>query len=326
MRVINRLIILATMLATPALAKPVKPAIFAPKVMVITMFAPEAKPWLEREDLPLKFKITGLHKDFDTVACSKAGLCVMTTGAGFSNAATSTAAIVLSPKFNLKKTYFIIAGIAGVDPADGTLGSAHWARYAVNGMLRHEIDPRQMPKDWTTGYVALGAEKPGGKPDHYGETLVYRLNEDLLQKAFAITRNVELADSDYAVTYRKHHPEAATKPFVSICDTESADLYWHGSLISKQMQDWSALVTDGAANYCTTQMEDNATLTALKRGAEAGRLDFDRIALLRTASNFDSEGFDQTPAESMLARSGGYPLGLENAWRVGTVLAHELMK
>ena len=49
------------------------------------------------------------------------------------------------------------------------------------------------------------------------------------------------------------------------------------------------MISDGAARYCTTQMEDNATLTALRRGADAGRLDFDRVAVLRTASNFDRE-------------------------------------
>jgi purine nucleoside permease len=38
------------------------------------------------------------------------------------NAASSITAIVLSRKLDLTKTYFIISGIAGVDPALGTLG------------------------------------------------------------------------------------------------------------------------------------------------------------------------------------------------------------
>jgi hypothetical protein len=42
------------------------------------------------------------------------------------------------------------------------------------------------------------------------------------------------------------------------------DTYWHGSLIAEGMEEWTKVLTDGAANYCTTQMEDNATLTALR--------------------------------------------------------------
>ena len=53
------------------------------------------------------------------------------------------------------------------------------------------------------------------------------------------------------------------------------DTYWHGSMIAEGMEEWAKAVTDGAANYCTTQMEDNATLTALRRGADAGLLDFE---------------------------------------------------
>ena len=78
-------------------------------------------------------------------------------------AASSIAAIVLSRKLDLTKTYFIISGIAGVDPALGTLGSAHWARFAVDGGLQNEIEAREIPSDWTTGYLEIGAPAPGKK-------------------------------------------------------------------------------------------------------------------------------------------------------------------
>jgi len=80
-------------------------------------------------------------------------------------------------------------------------------------------------------------------------------------------------------------------------------------------------MTEGKGNYCTTQMEDNATLTALKRAADAGLVDFNRVALLRTASNFDREPASMSANESLSAKSGGFMPATNNAYRVGAKLA-----
>lgn len=309
-----------TLAAMPvAAAEPI-----APKVMVITMFGGEAKPWLNERKLDTKIAVPGLSKEYPEVACDTAGLCMMTTAMGFANAASSVSALVYSQKFDLKNTYFIIAGIAGVDPNDGTLGSAHWARYVVDAGLRHEIDPRQVPADWPNGVVALGAKKPGEKAAWGSGTEVYQLNEPLLQRAFTLTKDTELSDNDdskaYRAAYKKGQPGSAV-PAVSICDTLSTDTYWHGTKIAEGMADWVSLMTEGKGNYCTTQMEDNATLTALKRGGDAGLLQFHRIAVLRTASNFDREPEGKTAAESLSAKSGGFMPSTVNAYRVGSKLA-----
>ncbi len=300
----------------------------APKVLVITMFPPETKPWLEGEHLTLKIPVAGMDVDVPDVSCNAQGLCTITTGMGFANAASSMSALIYSRKFDLRRTYFIIDGIAGVDPKDGTLGSVHWARYAVDATLRHEIDPRQMPTGWTTSFVALGAVTPGQKPSHLAGTEVYQLNETLLQKAYGLSRDTPLVDSPQARAYRQHYDGAVATgaPTVSICDTASADLYWHGSVMALQVEAWSALLSDGKANYCTSQMEDNATLTALKRGADAGLVDFNRVALIRSASNFDREGKGQTAADSLASDSGGFAIALTNGYRVGAVLAHAIVK
>jgi purine nucleoside permease len=91
------------------------------------------------------------------------------------------------------------------------------------------------------------------------------------------------------------------------------------------MEKWVELLTDGKATYCTSQMEDNATLTALKRASEAGKLDFDRIALLRTASNFDRQGEDQTALESLKSESGGFKLATTNAYRIGKAYTQTIL-
>ena len=299
----------------------------APKVLIITMFPPETTPWLEGEHLTTNIQVAGMDMDAPDVRCNAHGLCVITTGIGFANAASTLSALIYSRTFDLRRTYFIIDGIAGVDPEDGTLGSVHWARYAVDATLRHDIDPRQMPADWTTSFVALGAVTPGQKPSHLAGTEIYQLNETLLQKAYGLSRDTPLVDSPRAQAYRQHYEGAVANgsPAVSICDTASADLYWHGSIMAEQVEAWSALVSDGKAHYCTSQMEDNATLTALKRGADAGLVDFNRVALLRAASNFDREGQGQTAADSLAADSGGFAIALTNGYRVGAVVAHAIL-
>jgi purine nucleoside permease len=325
----SRLAVLAAALVAAALSRPAaadSPPV-APKVLVVTMFGGEAKPWLDGEALTRKLAPPGLSKAYPDVACSDDGLCLTTTGMGYANAASSIAALVFGGEFDLSKTYFLIAGIAGVDPAEGTLGSAHWARFALDGGLQNEIDPREAPAEWSAGYLAIGAAAPGKRAeDHYGDE-VYRLNEDLLQAAYRLTKDVDLVDSDAAKAYRAKYsePAATAPPRVSICDTISSDTWWHGARLGAAMEAYAKLITDGAANPCTTQQEDNATLTALKRGAEANRLDFNRVAILRTASNFDREAPGQSAAESLAARSGGYVPSVANAHRVGAKLAHAIV-
>jgi hypothetical protein len=73
------------------------------------------------------------------------------------------------------------------------------------------------------------------------------------------------------------------------------------------MAERAKLATDGAA-----EQEDNAALTALERAA-AALLDFARVAVPRTASNFDREAPGQSAAESLGARSGGYVPSVVNA-------------
>jgi len=312
----------ATLVAGPALAEPI-----APKVLVVTMFAEETAPWLEGRPADTRVTVAGLSKDFPDVACDAVGLCVMTTSMGYANAATSVSAVIFSGAFDLTRTYFLVAGIAGVDPSDGTLGSALWARYVIDGGLRHEIDPRQIPSGWPNGMFGLGADAPGQKPTWGAGTEVYHLSDQLVDRALALTTNVELADSPEAAAYRATYAAEAARaaPTIRICDTASMDTYWHGSLIAEGMEEWTKVLTDGAANYCTTQMEDNATLTALRRGADAGLLNFDRVAVLRTASNFDREAPGQTPIASLTARSGGFGPATTNAYRVGSAFADAII-
>lgn len=299
------------------------------KVMVITLFGPEAAPWLGRLHVTHSVKVAGLSADYPEVKCTDDGVCVLTTGMGHANAAASTMALALSPQFDLSHAYFVVTGIAGIDPEQGTLGSAAWARYLVDFGLQQEFDSRDAPAGWGGGYVGIGAADPATKPKLDYRTEVFQLDEALLQRALALSHGAALQDDPTAAAYRKLYPQPAAQaaPGVLQCDTLAGDTWWHGEHLGARATAWTRLLTDGKGRYCTTQQEDNATYEALRRGAAAGRLDIKRVAVLRTGANFDRPHPGQTAQESLNAQSGGFPIATANlvqaAWPlVSDIVAH----
>jgi purine nucleoside permease len=315
-----------------AWAQSAAPAPRALKVLIITMFEPEAAPWIEPLRLTDKVPVPGLLPDSPDLRCNTDDVCLLTAGMGHANVAASTLAVALDPRLDLTHTWFLIAGIAGIDPAQGTIGSAAWARYLVDFGIAHEIDAREMPKSWKTGYFGIMTKGPGEKPKFDYHTEAFQLDEALLQKALALSRNVPLEDSDKARAYRARYKKAPANqpPAVIQCDTLGGDTWWHGHRLGEHARDWTRLLTDGKGTYCTTQQEDNATYNALMRAAAAGRLDIKRLAVLRTGSNFDRPAPGQTAHASLMASttgaSGGFMPATHNLYKVGGALVDDIVR
>jgi purine nucleoside permease len=321
------LLVGATLLAIAGVAAARAPVEHPVKVMVITLFGPEAAPWLARLPLKHSIRVAGLSAEYPDVKCTDSGVCVMTTGMGHANAAASTMALALSPQFDLSHTYFVVTGIAGIDPNVGTLGAAAWARYLVDFGLQQEFDAREAPTGWDTGYVGIGAADPAIKPKLEYGTEVFQLDEALLQRALALSRGARLEDNDTAAAYRRQYPQAAAQaaPGVLQCDTLGGDTWWHGTRLGERASNWTRLLTDGKGTYCTTQQEDNATYESLRRGAAAGRLDLHRVAVLRTGANFDRPHPGQSAQESLNAQSGGFTIATANLVRAGWPLVADIV-
>ncbi len=184
-----------------------------------------------------------------------------------------------------------MAGIAGIDPADASLGSAAWAEWVVDGDLAHLIDPREMPKEWPTGYFplvqrrALPAKR---KVDPGGPQEVYHLNGALTEWAYQLTKDVPLPDNEHMKTSRARYtesPNAQKPPFVLKGDNIAGSTFWHGKLLDQRANDWVKYWTEGKGNYVTTAMEDSGLCQAMTNLAKAGKVDFNRVMVLRTASN-----------------------------------------
>jgi purine nucleoside permease len=307
------------------------------KVVVVAMFERgadtgdqpgEYQYWVEREKLD---RVYPFPQGYHDLRMNRKGVLGLLTGIGTAKAAASVMALGLDPRFDLSKAYWVVAGIAGVDPADASIGSAAWAEWVVDGDLAHEIDAREIPSDWKTGFVPLRKSKPYEGPrtvPNEGES--YHLNPALVEWAYQKSKDVKLEDTEAMRKNREQYdsPNARRPPFVLKGDTISSSTFWHGKLLNQWANDWMKYHTDGQGNYVTTAMEDTGTMQSLTFLSKAGRVDLNRVLVLRTASDFDQQPPGTSAAESLAAnRAGSYVAFLqavEAAWRVGHVVVEEL--
>ena len=298
------------------------------KVMIISMFGPEGQVWLDKLGPWKAIHVPGLSPDYPVVNCNRQEVCVMTTGMGHANAAASLMALTFSDKFDLRRTYFMIAGIAGIDPTQGTIGSAAWAKYLVDFGIQWELDSREKPDSWPSGFLGINTKSPTEKPPFDYKTEVFRLNPDLADAAYALSKNVTLSDSPEAQAARAKfsYAPANRPPKVIQCDTLAGDTWWSGKYIGERARDWTNLVTDGHGVYCTTQQEDNATYEALSRAASVHRVDLNRVAAVRSGSDFDRPYDGQSASDNLLnyAAQGGFAPAIDNLYRAGNPLVQEI--
>jgi len=309
------------------------------KVVVVAMFEPgedtgdtpgEFQYWVEREKLERIWPLPHGYRDLRTNA--DGSILGVVTGVGTARASATIMAVGLDPRFDLSRAYWLVAGIAGIDPHDGSLGSAVWADWLVDGDLAHEIDAREIPPDWSTGYIPLRHKKPYELPVTRDNGEAYRLNAGLVSWAYALTKDTPLDDSEPMRLRRAGYtgfPHAQRPPFVLRGDNLAAMTYWHGARMNQWANDWVAYYSEGTGNYVTTAMEDTGTMQALTWLERAGKVDTQRVLVLRTASNFDMQWPGGTAAESLAGEKlGGYSAylpSLEAAHRVGSRVVHELV-
>lgn len=316
------------------------------KVVVAAMFedgeltgdAPgEMQLWVERLKLDQSFPFPlGEYE----LRMNKEGVLGIVLGGGIANATASVMALGMDPRFDLTHAYWLIAGIAGADPTDMSLGSAAWARWVVDGDLLYEIDGREIPDSWQYGFIPLGGNQPADKPeDIYTEwtldTLAFELNQSLTYWAFRLTKDVPIPDGAEIKTFRaqfKGYPMATRPPFVTIGETLSASTYWHGELMNKWANDWIKLYTHKEdrkteMNFMTSNMEDSGTLTGLHRLGRTKLVNTERVLVLRTASNYTMPppGKDAAWSATALYPDSGLP-ATESAFTIGNVVVQELLR
>lgn len=307
------------------------------KMVLVTMFeigedtgdqAAEFQLWYERRNLSKTYEFGGYHDlHFDP----ETGLLVIVTGIGTAKAAASIMMLGMDPRFDLTEAYWLVAGISGFDPEDASIGSAAWAEYLVDGDLSHEIDAREIPDDWKYGYIARYTDEPfdPDKPEPTGE--MFHLNPELTEWAYQLTRDMELPDFDNLRHTRElytEHPNAQKPPFVLKGDQLAALTFWHGEILNDWANDWVDYWTDGNGEFVSSAMEETGTMQSMEYLDNIGKVDRDRVMVLRTASNYTMPPPGVTAAENLLAENEGYAgldASLESAYLVGSKVIDTLL-
>lgn len=322
------------------IAAPGGAEVLRPKVVIVTFFEigedtgdkpGEFQHWVEREKLTESLPFPAGHRALRHNA--DGSILAINTGMGTARSTASIMALGLDSRLDLSQSYFLIAGIAGIDPADASIGSVAWAEWVIDGDLAHEIDPREMPEGWTTGYIPLRRHFPYEQPADRSGGAGYQLEAGLVDWAYRLTKDTPLDDADAMVARRGLYtatPTGQRPPFVLKGDTLSAMTYWHGKLMNQWANDWVKYYSDGTGNYVTCAMEDTGVMQSLVWLTNAGRADVRRTLVLRAGSNFDMQwpGGDAATSLSGEKLGPGYSAllpALDHAQRVGTQVVHALI-
>lgn len=303
-----------------------------PKVIIITMFEPDGEMpgelalLKEREGLiPLDIPAWGLDRLYGV---PEKGLFVLLAGVGTANTAVSLMTLGLATGWDFRETLWIIAGIAGGNPHTCSLGSPVWADWVVDGDLAHEIDDRDIPADWPVGIFPLGSNGPMAKEppcsDLFGESYqVFSLNHELVDWAYRLTSDTELmTNADLEAMHERYaaFKGANQAPAVLRGDSISGARFWHGKRHNEWAEQWVKSWTGGKGTFFTSAMEDTGSLLAMKQLDRMGKLDFNRVLLLRCVSNYTMPPEGADPVENLIGEHGahypGYLPALENNYRV----------
>lgn len=304
------------------------------KVVVVTTFeigedvgdvAGEFQPWVEGWPLTREIKVPGVRH---VARYSDDGvLAIVSDMRGRTR--ESIAALILSSQFDLTKAYWIVSGIAGVDPGAASVGSAAWARYVVDADPIYEVDDREIPADWPYGLYSNDADRPNAKGKAEGSSaMVWTLDRGLVDWAYDLTKDVALPDNADLAKLRAGYvkePNAARPPFVLQGDALGAVRFWHGTRRTQWARDWVKLWTDGAGTFTMSDCEDQGILDVLDAHADSGRIDRRRVLVLRTASNYTRPPLGE-PTFPRVLHDDGAKAAFEAEFLVGGVVVRDLVK
>ena len=315
-------------------------AAIAIKAVIVTAFEHSSGPvpgefryWREREgldrELPFAFGLQPLY-------LSEAGVLGVVTGVGAVRAAAAIMALGLDPRFDLTQAYWILSGVCGISPIQGSLASVVLPTFVVDGDFAHEIDGREIPAEWPDGFIPIGKSAPYEQPraDRFNgdDGIVFPLNDSLVAWVYGVAHDTELLDTLEMADRRKQFVPAATAHLPASVlrgDELATTTFWHGKLLSERAIKWVDYQTEGRGTYAITAMEDAGIMQSLTQLAREGRVDLSRVLVVRAASNFDQQREGITAAESLaetrVATYSAYLPALENAYRVGSRILRELL-
>ena len=335
--------------AEPPVPPPPEPVAgrIAVKVIVVANFEPgadtgdapgEFQLWAEREHLDEAIQIRGTLHPLKRNDRGLFGIVWGEPDTMVSGVAEQLAAVVLDPRFDFRKTYWLFTGISGTDPNVASVGSAAWARWVVQGDTLREFDDRDLAASWPYGLFAIGAKRPNELPndphsfsgvlDPGKLTMAFPLNQGLARWAYDMTKGVAIPDTPELQKDRAAwtgYPNAQRPPFVLMGETLGSVRYWHGERRMRWAEDWVRLWTGGQGVFAMSNMESQSLAGAMNVLSKSGLVDLNRVMMLRTASNQTEPPPGVAATESVGDEGPGQLVAFEANYRVGAPVVHELL-
>lgn len=263
--------------------------LFVPRIVIVAPMLTELERWVER--LPLGSALAfpaGAHPEQPPLRWnSTLGVLGMVTGMGPTRSSTSVGALGYDERFDLRCAHWLLAGIAGVDPSIGSIGSAFWARSLVSLDGGCYVD--------SVGHVPSGRPPVGrylpplptrAEAERSGN--LYTLSPELVASAYAASQGVQLRDTPHLKQAREGYAEAAARapPRVELGDATTSGSFWAGRQSNAWAANASRFYTAGAPPAATSDEEDTAVAEALGSLHRAGRANSSRLLVLRAASDY----------------------------------------
>ncbi len=259
------------------------------------------------------------------------------TGEGPGRMASSITALANDRRFDVSHAYWLLAGIAGINPNVASVASAVWAPQVVDGDLAYEIDAREIPPDWTTGYVPFNRTAPYQLPvppvASDSGTNSFTLNAGLVDWAYKFSvAHAQLADDSNLQQLRARYtgfPNAQRPPAIVKGAVLAAGTFWIGALLNTWAENWVNYWTSGAGVFTATSEEDAAYLQALTFLSQAHTADLRRVMVLRGGSDYSVPPPGQTAAQLLASEVNatglsGFVESLTSTYAAGSPVVNEL--
>lgn len=257
----------------------------------------------------------------------KGSVALFVTGMGKVNSTISACSLLRDSRFDWSQTYVLSVGCAGGSTGHATMGDVVLASAVVDYDLGHHADIREMTdKNRATWF----------HDSTFDHAAFRRLNPELVQDAYELVRDIEVATTAYTRSYMDRAFSGAAwatrDPKVLLGTTMSSDNYWKGKFGHDNAE--LMVSTYGCPDrYAAAEMEDTPLAVLLDR---FGMLD--RYLVVRAVVNMDVFVHGATPETLWSAQSEGilefaddeevadiFPVAMENNFVVGRVIVDALL-
>ena len=221
------------------------------------------------------------------------GVALCLLGMGKVNAALNTTAVLSDGRFDFSEAYILSTGCAGTAEGSSVMGDVFLITAVADYDLGHHADSREMENPEAASWFHDAA---------YDDMAAVFLNPDLMEKAYALIRDVPVETTERTRRFMGKAfggaEWALRDPMVLRGTSVTGDNYWKGRYGHQNALRITA--TYGCPDpYAATEMEDIAVAHAVCR---KGMLD--RLIILRGSVNMDVFMSGATP-ESLWGPDAG---------------------